>query len=215
MLSGRVATQCATNRVEPVGRVPYVVEMRWSVYWRLRRLLLGAIVPMFASFSVVTLADPRPAVAAGSGYTTPSPPPGQAPGFSKVITAKTFSPTGGQLSAHYLGDLIVVTVPKGDFKKGVQVVLTQGDNATVFGDLLGVPLAANTVLSFGVLLKRGSDSIGADAPVSVAIRGTNLINGDVVVVYRSGHFVRLETVTKSGQVSVFFRDGEQIAVVTP
>jgi hypothetical protein len=185
------------------------------MYWRLRRLLPGAMVPMVASFCLVALAAPLPAVAAGSGYSTPSPPPGQAPGFSKVITAKTFSHTGGQLAVHYQGELVTVTVPKGDFKEGIQVVLTQGDNAAVLEDLLGVPQADNTLLSFGVLLKHGSSSIGADVPVSVAIRDTNLINGDVVVVYRSGHFVRLETVTKSGQATVFFKDGEQIAVVTP
>jgi hypothetical protein len=166
---------------------------------------------LLAATAVIGLATP-----AFAGYGNPSPtPPAVALGFGNVDAATSFGALGGTFSASDGKAKVKLFVGKGAFKSSTQVVLTNGDNATVKKDLAKSLKGDKVVVSFGMLLRRGGTSVTASKRFTEVVSDPQLKKGDVVTVYRNGTFKRLTTITTTGKLTIMTSAGAQLAVVQP
>jgi hypothetical protein len=176
-----------------------------------RRLAVG-----IAAASFFVGMSNAPAYAAGSGYTSGPPGPSHPPGFSGVVSAKTFGKAGGRFQVRYFKiALLDLFIPKGHFIRPLQVVFTTGHAPTVAKYLVGELHGDVSVLSFGVLFQYMSTSVLLGRPVSLLITDPEIKKGDIITVYSNGHFVEVSPVHHNGVLILYVRGGEQFAIVAP
>lgn len=157
-----------------------------------------------------------PAFAAGPGYGVVPPGPQHPPGFTGVVSAKTFGKDGGRFKVRYFKfALLDLFVPKGHFIRPLQVVFTTGHAPTVSKYLLGNVRGDASLLSFGVLFQYQSTPVLLGRPVGVLITDPNIKKGDLITEYLHGHFVEVGPVHHDGILILYVRGGQQFAIVAP
>ncbi len=157
-----------------------------------------------------------PAFAAGSGYGVVPPGPTHPPGFSGVVSAKTFGKAGGHFDVHYFRvALLDLLVPKDHFIRPLEVVFTPGHAPTVSKYLSGSVRGYTSVLSFGLAFQFQSTEVLLGRPILLTITDPEMKKGDILTEYVDGHFVKVATVTSNGTLALHVRGGEEYAIVGP
>ncbi len=155
-----------------------------------------------------------PAFAAGSGYGVVPPGPTHPPGFSGVVSAKTFGKAGGHFDVHYFRvALLDLLVPKGHFIRPLEVVFSTGHSPTVSTYLSGTVRGYTSVLSFGLSFQFQSASVLLGRPILLTITDPEMKKGDILTEYVDGHFVKVANVTNNGALTLYVRGPEEYAIV--
>ena len=183
------------------------------------RPLLRTFALATAISSSVIFAPTGVALAAGPGGYAPSPgpTPWPVPGFTNVLTARICGRFGAKFTLRDHRTTMVVAVPRGDFMQPTQVVVLDGDNATVVDQLEASLRGDKPIMSFGVNLARGGDSVSLEHPITIGLSNAQFLQGDVVAAYQyhTGQFVESGVITKSGEVTVAPKFATEFAVLAP
>lgn len=162
------------------------------------------------------LSGPGIAGAAGNGYGPGNAvPPGVPGGFTSVISVHVVGERGAKLGARLDGDHITIDVPGHAFTRQVQVAVTQANRVRLHHALPGSLQHDTVVFGGGIIFARSGHAENSTKPVSVTLTGANLKVGDVIVAFRSGHFVVIGHVTRPNTVTIDVRNVSEIAVLRP
>src|SRR5579875_2088643 len=150
-----------------------------------RSCKLARVVPIAVATAGLLIGTAvAPAFAAGSGYASGPPGPTHPPGFSGVVSAKTFGKAEGQFEVIYFNIAhLDLFVPKGHFIRPLQVVFTTGHAPTVAKYLVGALRGYSSVLSFGLLFQFKSTQVILGRPVALLIKDPQVKKGDVITEY--------------------------------
>ena len=179
---------------------------------------VGRTVPALAGAGVMVFGVAAPAIAAGSGYggggSTGSP----ATGFSTVVTARTLTSRGGQVSAGGGSTGGKISIPRDATRSSVEIAITKGSDATVSRDLPGaLKRSHHVLLAVGVEVRHGATATTTSRDVTVTLDSAHIKSGDTVVVFDShtGRFLNEHAHVRAGKVSFRLSGGEAIAVLAP
>ena len=156
---------------------------------------------------------PALAFGAGGGYGPSAAIPGGVPGgFTSVRSAHIFSLAGGKLRVRDGQALITVIAPRGSLVAGTQVAIT---GARVAGLRAGLGAFSHyrVLAAAGVVLDHRGAPRTSRHPITVTVNDPQLRPGDLIVVFRGGHFRVAGRVSQIDTVSFDVRGVTEFAVL--
>lgn len=178
------------------------------------RLIRGPVASACTA-GLIALATAGPAAAAGGGYGPGAAAGGTAPGFGTVVSAKTFSLTGGSLSARTAGGLLKISVPNKATTSGLQVAITKGTIGSVVDHLNRTFRDYRVLEAFGVEFLTGAQPTTLNREATVTFSASFIKKGEEVLVYNgaTGKFTLLGNPQANGYFTIHLKAGETVAIV--
>ena len=153
------------------------------------------------------------AYGASGGYGPSAAIPNGVPGgFTNVLVAHTFTYAGGKIRARVDGVIITIGAPRGSMVSGTQLAITTARNGAI-REGLGNYSRFRILAAAGVVLDFHGAPRTSRRPIAITVMSHALRAHDIVVVYRSGHFITAGRELRNGILSFDIRGVTEFVVL--